>query len=100
VVSNPPYIPTRDLAHLPAGIRKYEPILALDGGTDGLDVIRRIISEAYMMLKPGGQLAIEMGYEQSEDVQKIADETGRYSDYSIVKDYSGIARVFHCCRRG
>jgi len=96
VVSNPPYIPTRDLAHLPAGIRKYEPILALDGGADGLDVIRRIIAEAYMVLKLGGRLAIEIGYGQSEDVQKIADETGRYSDYSIVKDYSGILRIFHC----
>lgn len=100
VVSNPPYIPTGDLARLPAGIRKYEPVLALDGGADGLDVIRRIIAEAYTVLKPAGRLALEIGYGQSKHVQKIADETGRYSNYFIVKDYSGIARVFHCCRRG
>jgi release factor glutamine methyltransferase len=99
VVSNPPYIPTRDLARLPDGIRKYEPVLALDGGADGLDVIRRIIAEAYTVLKPAGRLALEIGYGQSEDVQKIADETGRYSDYFIVKDYSGIPRVFYCSRR-
>ena len=95
VVSNPPYIPARDLAGLPAGIRRYEPILALDGGLDGLDVIRRIIAEAHRVLKPGGRLAIEIGYGQSEDVQEIASKTERYSGCSIVRDYSGISRVFH-----
>jgi release factor glutamine methyltransferase len=100
VVSNPPYIPVRNLASLPIGIRKYEPMLALDGGADGLDVIRRIIEGAHTVLKPGGRLAIEIGYGQSEDVQKIADRTGRYSDCSIVEDYSGIPRVLHCRRRG
>ncbi len=96
VVSNPPYIPTRDLADLPPGIRQYEPILALDGGPDGLSVIRRIISEAYTVLKPGGQLAMEMGYGQSDEVQNLAYETGKYSDFSIVKDHYGVPRVF-CC---
>lgn len=98
IVSNPPYIPARELARLPAGIRKYEPMLALDGGADGLDVIRRIIAEAYIILKPGGRLAIEMGYGQSEYVQNMAGETGRYSDRSIIKDHFGIPRIF-CCRR-
>ena len=96
VVSNPPYIPANDLVSLPIEIRKYEPTLALDGGADGLDVIKRIIIEAPTVLKSGGQLAIEMGHEQSGDVQKIADETKIYSNYSIVKDYSGIPRIFHC----
>ena len=99
VVSNPPYIPARNLASLPVGIRKYEPMLALDGGTDGLDVIRRIIEEAHTLLKTGGRLAIEIGYGQSEDVQKIADRTGKYMGCFIVEDYSGIPRVFHCCQR-
>ena len=98
VVSNPPYIPTRDLADLSIGIRDYEPMLALDGGSDGLDVIRRIIAEGYILLKLGGRLAMEIGYGQSEDIQKIVDETGKYSDYSLVKDYSGIPRIFHCAR--
>ncbi len=96
VVSNPPYIPTRDLADLPPGIRQYEPILALDGGIDGLNVIRRIISEAHTVLKPDGQLAIEIGYGQSDEVQNLAYETGKYSDFFITEDYSGIPRVF-CC---
>jgi release factor glutamine methyltransferase len=96
VVSNPPYIPTRDLADLPPGIRQYEPILALDGGKDGLRVIRRIISEAYTVLKPDGRLAIEIGYGQSDEVQNLAYKTGKYSDFFIIEDYSGIPRVF-CC---
>jgi len=97
VVSNPPYIPTGDLPSLPEEIRKYEPILALDGGADGLDVIKRIIENAFMFLKPSGHLAIEIGYGQSDDVQRIADEIGKYSDYDVIKDYSGIPRVF-CCK--
>jgi len=97
IVSNPPYIPTSDLSSLSDEIRKYEPILALDGGIDGLDVIIRIIENAFLFLKSFGHLAIEIGYGQSDDVQRIAEETGKYSDYLVVNDYSGIQRVF-CCK--
>jgi len=95
IVSNPPYIPTGDLASLPDKVKK-EPIIALDGGYDGLDVINRIIKDAFVYLKPHGRLAIEIGYGQSECVQRIAYETGKYADYSVIKDYSGIPRVFYC----
>jgi len=97
VVSNPPYILTGDLPSLSQEIRTYEPILALDGGADGLDVIKRIIENAFMFLKPSGHLAIEFGYGQSNSVQRIADEIGKYSDYLVVNDYSEIQRVF-CCK--
>lgn len=97
IVSNPPYIPTADLAKLSDEIRKYEPIIALDGGADGLTVIRHIIEDAHEFLKPDGQLAIEIGYGQSEMVRGIADEMGQYSDCSMIDDYRGIPRVF-CCR--
>jgi release factor glutamine methyltransferase len=100
VVSNPPYIPTRDLADLSPGIRQYEPILALDGGIDGLSVIRRIISEAHTVLKPDGQLAIEIGYGLSDEVENLAYETGKYSEFSIIEDYSGVPRVFCCSLSG
>lgn len=99
VVSNPPYIPKRDLANLPIGIRDHEPILALDGGSDGLDVIRRIITEAYLVLKQRGKLAIEIGHEQGESVQGIANNAGIYSDCTIVKDYFGVPRVLYWSRR-
>lgn len=95
VVSNPPYISEDGLANLPAGIRNYEPTLALDGGADGLDVIRRIIAEAHIVLKLGGKLIMEIGCGQSEAIQEIADDTGRYSDCSIIEDYAGIPRVLY-----
>jgi release factor glutamine methyltransferase len=96
IVSNPPYISTEELPRLSAEVSEYEPKLALDGGPDGLEIIRKILLEAYKLLKPDGKLAIEMGYGQSEIIQIIAHEIGKYSDFSIIKDYSGIPRVFYC----
>lgn len=96
VVSNPPYIASGEIYQLSPEIRKYEPKLALDGGLDGLDAIREILSKAFMVLKPDGKLAIEMGYGQRDPVQAIADSVGRYSQYRVVNDYSGTPRVFYC----
>ena len=97
IVSNPPYIPTDDIEKLSDEVRKYEPITALDGGIDGLDIIRKILGNAFVLLKPSGRLAIEIGYGQGDNILKIADDVGGYSDYSFVNDYAGIQRVF-CCK--
>ncbi|MGB9597878.1 MAG: peptide chain release factor N(5)-glutamine methyltransferase [Candidatus Poribacteria bacterium] len=97
IVSNPPYVPTHDIEKLSKEI-KYEPVMALDGGKDGLNIIRKIICNAYKFLAPNGRLAIEIGYGQSEAVLKIAKEIGKYSDYSFINDYAGIPRVF-CCSK-
>lgn len=97
IVSNPPYIPTDDIEKLSKEV-KYEPILALDGGKDGLDIIREIIHNTHKFLAPNGRLAIEIGYGQNEAVLKIAKETGKYFDYSFINDYAGIPRVF-CCSK-
>lgn len=95
VVSNPPYISGSEMSCLPDEVRRYEPAMALDGGQDGLDIIRRIIAEAYKFLKSDGKLAMEIGYGQSADIQDIARGIGYYSDCSIVKDYSGIPRILY-----
>jgi release factor glutamine methyltransferase len=100
IVSNPPYIPTDDIKNLSDEVRKFEPIMALDGGIDGLDIIRKILGNAFAFLKPSGRLAIEIGYGQSYNVTKIADDVGEYSDYSFVNDYAGIQRVFCCKTKG
>lgn len=97
IVSNPPYIPTDEIKKLSKEV-KYEPIMALDGGNDGLDIIREIIHNAYVFLEPNGRLAIEIGYGQSEAVLKIAKKVGKYSDYFFINDYAGIPRVF-CCSK-
>ncbi|MEK7399712.1 MAG: peptide chain release factor N(5)-glutamine methyltransferase, partial [Candidatus Poribacteria bacterium] len=96
IVSNPPYIPTDDIKNLSDEVRKFEPTMAIDGGIDGLDIIRKILGNAFVLLKPSGRLAIEIGYGQSDEVQRIAEETEKYSDYAIIEDYSRIPRVFYC----
>lgn len=93
IVSNPPYIETGIIPSLQAEVKEHEPILALDGGKDGLDCIRRIIKEAHCYLKPDGFIALEVGHEQAQKVASLIDESGKYQNIRIIKDYSGIDRV-------
>ncbi len=97
VVSNPPYVPTDDLDSLSDDIRKYEPKVALDGGKDGLDIIKQILIQSPDVLKIGGYIALEIGYGQSGKIIDFASALGIYSDCFTVNDYSGIPRVF-CCK--
>jgi release factor glutamine methyltransferase len=66
VTAVPPYVPTRELRLLPADVQRYEPRVALDGGADGLDVARRVVSAAGRLLAPGGWLLVEVGGNQDE----------------------------------
>jgi release factor glutamine methyltransferase len=66
VTAVPPYVPTSQLRLLPADVQRYEPRAALDGGADGLDVARRIVSAASRLLAPGGWLLIELGGDQDD----------------------------------
>ena len=93
IVSNPPYIRTRDMNGLQPEIRNHEPRMALDGDGDGLRCIRQIIESAHRYLRTGGMIALEMGYDQKKDVQAIAVAAGHYGLPRIVKDYSGHDRV-------
>ncbi len=99
IVSNPPYIPTGDIPGLMADVRDHEPSLALDGGEDGLDIVRRIISEAPARLSPGGLLLIEMGEGQEEAVISLAKECGAYDETEVLKDLNGHPRMLRCLRR-
>ena len=91
IVSNPPYIPTRELETLQAEVRR-EPRLALDGGADGLNFYRRIISDAPRFLVKGGLLAVEIGINQAQAVKSLAEAAG-FVDIQIFKDLAGIERV-------
>jgi release factor glutamine methyltransferase len=64
-----PYVPTGDLRLLPADVRRYEPARALDGGGDGLDVVRRIVMSARRLLRPGGWLLVEVGGRQDDELR-------------------------------
>ncbi|WP_428388085.1 peptide chain release factor N(5)-glutamine methyltransferase [Mucisphaera sp.] len=94
IVSNPPYIPSGDIAHLDANVRDHEPHHALDGGVDGLDLIRELIQEAPDHLRPGGLLAIEYnGPTQTELLLKLVYSDSRWQTPSLFKDHEGIERV-------
>lgn len=91
IVSNPPYIPTRDIEKLEPEVRDYDPIMALDGDTDGLRFYRRIIEESSNYLN-NGFIAFEIGYNQGDDVKSLLEEKG-YKDIHIYKDLGGLDRV-------
>lgn len=95
IVSNPPYIPTRDIKTLQPEIRCYEPIGALDGGPDGLTAIGHIISRAVYHLKTDGSLILEMGADHADPVRKLAEKHAPYRGLTVKKDYSGHPRVAH-----
>ena len=86
IVSNPPYIDTKDIKNLSDDIKRYEPRIALDGGNDGLDLIRKIIYKSKNILKIKGMLALEIGNEQIKIVSKILiDNNFRIKHF--IKDY-------------
>ena len=90
MVSNPPYIPTKELDKLEPEVLK-EPRMALDGGKDGLDALRAIIAMAPKMLKPGGVLAMEMGSKQGPAVSKLFTAAGLQGVH-VKKDAQGLDR--------
>ncbi|MBI2395704.1 MAG: peptide chain release factor N(5)-glutamine methyltransferase [Deltaproteobacteria bacterium] len=92
VVANPPYIATGEIAQLQPDIRDHEPRLALDGGEDGLVVVRRIVAEAPQWLRPGGALALELAAGQAEEVERLFLAAG-FDDVRRAVDYGGHERV-------
>lgn len=94
IVSNPPYIRTSDIEGLQIEVKKYEPLIALDGGKDGLDFYRRISKEALNYLLPEAMLIYEIGFDQGSQVMDILNKEG-FKDISILKDYQGHDRVVY-----
>ncbi len=99
IVSNPPYIPTAEIERLEPEVRDYEPRGALDGGSDGLAAYRRIIPAAVGLLRTGGQLMVEIGWNQREAVTQLAGQTGHYRGIQCDADYGGHDRVIRMGRR-
>lgn len=98
IVSNPPYIPREMFPGLLPEVRDYEPRLALDGGPDGLDVIRRIIIRSAAYLKVGGWFFLEIGDGQGGGVLKEFERRKAFGNISIIRDYCGIDRVIQAQR--
>lgn len=93
IVSNPPYIPSSHIATLDHDVRDHEPILALDGGTDGLDAYRAIIPQAAALLGPDGVLIVETGYDQSTPVSDLMRAAKLTLPRPPVADLGGIHRA-------
>ena len=92
VVSNPPYILSDVCNDLDASVREYEPMLALDGGADGMDLIRPLAEQAFAVLRPGGGLFLEIGYDQGEEAASALIEAG-FGKVRVVKDFAGLDRI-------
>jgi release factor glutamine methyltransferase len=91
IASNPPYIRSGDIASLQTEVQR-EPRMALDGGADGLDLIRRIARDGQSWLKPGGRLALEIGEEQGDAVRRLLQDEG-WVDVSVEKDLARLDRL-------
>ena len=89
IVSNPPYIPSNEIASLAKNVKNHEPCIALDGGIDGLDIYRRLIPQSHMKLKDGGAIFLEIGPNEAAD---LVEQTG-FCDIEVIKDYAGHNRV-------
>lgn len=92
IVSNPPYIPTKDIARLMPEVRDFEPFDALDGHEDGLYFYRKIIAESENHLNSEGSLYLEIGYDQGEAVSDLMKQAG-FTEVEIVKDLAHLDRV-------
>lgn len=92
IISNPPYIETKEIDKLMEEVKCFEPMMALDGLEDGLFFYRKIISEAKSYLEPNGVVLFEIGYNQYESV-KILFENEGYRDIKLIKDYAGLDRI-------
>ena len=100
IVSNPPYITSREMLELPASVSDFEPHLALHGGEDGLDFYRAIAKNYANALKPGGYLCFEFGMGQGDAVCSILEEN-QYTILERTRDYNDRERavIAQLCRK-
>jgi release factor glutamine methyltransferase len=94
LISNPPYVPGADAANMQAEVRNWEPHVALFAGDTGLEIYQRLIAGAAVVLKPGGRLLMELGYQSLEGVRALL--SGGWSDFEVISDLAGWPRVIGC----
>ena len=93
IVSNPPYISSAEIPGLAPEVRDHDPLIALDGGTDGLEAYRLIASDALRLLMPRGRLVVELGQGQADSVSSIMRAAGLTIETPIRRDLAGINRA-------
>ncbi len=100
IVSNPPYLTRSELEGAPREVRDHEPRLSLDGGEDGLAVIRRLIGESPGYLKPGGRLLLEIGSGQARKVLKLLESDGHFTEVEVSQDLADRDRAIVARKAG
>lgn len=93
VLANLPYVRSADIPLLSREVREHEPALALDGGDDGLSVIRRLVADAPRLLLPGGWLMLEVGFGQADEAAELLSRSQHWTNVEIIPDLAGIPRV-------
>ena len=93
IVSNPPYVAREDLDGLPEGIKKFEPVHALDGGAGGIEILKTLIFQSRDFLRDGGLFATEIAPDQAEAVTSLMKDTGAFKDLKVTPDLAGHPRV-------
>jgi len=99
ILSNPPYIPDSEISGLAGEIKNHEPLIALQGGKDGLEVYRKLISQIPSYLKREGWLLLEIGSAQADSVSEMIGTEGYFQKPECVKDLAGIERVVKAQRK-
>lgn len=93
IVSNPPYVRSDVIPGLDTEVKDHEPMLALDGGADGLDIYMKIVEEAADHLNENGCLMMEIGFDQADDIKRMIKEEGRFGEVRVIKDLARLDRV-------
>ncbi len=99
VVSNPPYLATAELATLADDVRKYEPMVALDGGEHGTNIVERLLPQAASRLRADAWLLVEISPTIAERVERLVDATSGLARHATLKDLAGLARVVQAQRK-
>jgi len=100
IASNPPYIPDDEWQRVPAIVKDHEPATALRGGADGLDVVRRVLTEGPALLQPGGWLVVEVAARTARDAAQLAGVQTGMTDAAVLQDSDGLDRVVAVRREG
>lgn len=93
IAANLPYVAGPEWPTLPIGVKSYEPVLALDGGTDGLDLIRKLLPQAAARLRPGGLALLEIGWQQGPAVISLAQAAFPGATVTLQQDFAGHDRI-------
>ncbi len=99
ILSNPPYLSEEEMEGLPREVRQHEPIIALQGGRNGLEFYRRVIPQIPSYLKRGGWLLLEVGHTQARRVSELMEKVSSFGEIGIVRDLAGMERVVKAQRR-